>query len=90
MSLALNHDKYGGNDNQNQKNPHFDHPPFCARRKVYERAANKKGRARVSPGFHGAVIRPGPAWAEPVRGLSPDLGRSSHPAESLAGRALPG
>jgi hypothetical protein len=30
VPLGLNDDKNGRNYDQNQKNPHFDRPPFCA------------------------------------------------------------
>jgi hypothetical protein len=44
VSLALNHDENGGNDNQYEKNPHSGTLPFRAVRKLYEHGQNKKGR----------------------------------------------
>jgi hypothetical protein len=75
----LNHDKYGGNDNQNQKNPHFDHPPFCAgvqytNGRQTKRAARSSTRDFMAPssGLSGAS-------ASLYQAFWPDLSRSSRP-----------
>jgi hypothetical protein len=51
MPLSLNHNENGGNDNQNQKNPHVDHPPFCAGVKYTNEGQTKRAAAGSRPEF---------------------------------------
>jgi hypothetical protein len=85
MPLSLDHDENCGNHNQNEKNPHASTLPVWRRRKVYERAANKKGRREPRPQFHGAAI---PAAQGSTRPFRLDLGHSSRQVARPTGRAL--
>jgi hypothetical protein len=58
VPLALNHDENRGYNDQNQKNPHASTLPGLRGRKIYDGAANKKGRWKNSADFHRAVILP--------------------------------
>ena len=48
VPLGLNHDKNGGDDNQNQQNSHFEHPPYCARVKYTNGEETKRAAARLA------------------------------------------
>jgi hypothetical protein len=49
--LRLNHDKNGGNNNQNQQNSHFKHPPFFAAVKYTNGLQTKRASAPPFPDF---------------------------------------